>query len=53
MKNIRIDRKDEFEIKTPTFIQIGDPSYFEEHGENFELVYSRRFRGKKSGLENL
>lgn len=53
MKNIRIDRKNEFEIKMPTFIQIGDPLYFEKHGENFELVYSRRFRGKKEWFGKL
>lgn len=53
MDKIRVNKKEKFEIKIPTLLQVGDPMYFERYGESFEYVYSKRFGEKKIGSESL
>lgn len=53
MEDIRIDKKETMAIKMPTQIRIGDPDYFEEHGDDFKYVYSKTFRGRKDWVGKL
>ena len=51
-ENIRIDRKENFDVPMFNKIVIGDPLYFEE-GEGLQYTYAKNFRGKNDWVGDL
>lgn len=53
MENIKILRKESFDIEMPRKVRIGDPMYFEEYRDYFQYVYSKTFKSEENWLGKL